>query len=96
MGDSLGAVQARAPVFRRSRTREWRVCGVEGLGPGALKIMVKAALGPPDESGETGTGDGAGVWFWYKRGIQFNFNKQGVTNVMSIFDPEMSIEEQLL
>jgi hypothetical protein len=35
-------------------------------------------------------------WLWYQAGIQFNLGGHDVVDVMIIFDPRMSLEEQCL
>jgi len=88
--------KAKSLLFHRNGVNGYRQSPaetIEGLSPGAAKRAVLDALGKPDK---TKTGTSAGDWFWYQRGIQFDFDEHGVVNVMIIFDPKLSFEELCL
>jgi outer membrane protein assembly factor BamE (lipoprotein component of BamABCDE complex) len=65
-----------------------------GLSPGVTKRRVLDILGMPNK-GNTGV-ESVREWFWYQQGIQFDFDEHGIADVMIIFDPRMSLEEQCL
>ena len=67
----------------------------EGLGPGSSKAKVDAALGRPDKSGGTKMAGDESEWFWYKQGIQFDFNRKHTVDVMTIFNPDRNFADQL-
>ena len=66
----------------------------EGLAPGVTKRLILDVLGKPDNS--NAGAESVRGWFWYQQGIQFDFDKHDVVDVMIIFDPRMSLEDQRL
>lgn len=87
----------KALSFHRSRVNGYRQSPAEttdGLTPGITKRKVLDVLGMPDK-GNAGTESVRG-WLWYQQGIQFDLGEHDVVDVMIIFDPRMSLEEQCL
>jgi outer membrane protein assembly factor BamE (lipoprotein component of BamABCDE complex) len=88
--------KAKALAFHRGGVDGYRQSPAEtreGLSPGATKRRVLEALGAPDR---TSAADAMQEWLWYQAGIQFNLGGHDVVDVMIIFDPRMSLEEQCL
>lgn len=86
----------KALSFHRSQVSGYRQSSAEtdGLTPGVTKRKVLDVLGMPDKS-NAGTESVRG-WLWYQQGIQFDLGEHDVVDVMIIFDPRMSLEEQCL
>lgn len=89
--------KTKALLFYRSGVNGYKQSPaetMERLSPGVPKRVVLDVLGVPDKSNR-GV-ESAREWFWYHQGIQFDFSEHGVVDVMIIFDPRMSLEEQCL
>jgi outer membrane protein assembly factor BamE (lipoprotein component of BamABCDE complex) len=84
-------------AFHRSGVNGYRQSPAEttdGLTPGVTKRKVLDVLGMPNKS-NAGT-ESVRAWLWYQQGIQFDLGERDVVDVMIIFDPRISLEEQCL
>lgn len=88
--------KAKSLAFHRRGINGYRQSPAEtkeGLFPGATKRRILDVLGSPDRTSEA---DAIPEWLWYQAGIQFDLGEHDVVDVMIIFDPKMSLEEQCL